>query len=87
MAADAMRLPAALVIAMRRQQPLVEMADAGAGQVLDDDRLEIRCHGLCQHAAPRLDDPGDGQRIPQGLAEARARAGTAAAPPSDKARA
>ncbi len=70
MAADAQRFAAAFVIAVRGEQALVEMAERGLRQRLDHDGLEIRRHGLRQHAAARLDHAGDGERVPQRFAEA-----------------
>jgi len=70
MAADAFVLGAALVISVRRKQSLVEVTNTGRACVFGDDVLEVRRDGLRQHAAARLDDSGDGQRIPKRFAKA-----------------
>ena len=68
-AADAGGIIAAFVEAMRTQQALVQMAGRGLGNIVDDDRLEIRRLRRRQSLAARFDHAGDRQRIPQRLSE------------------
>ena len=67
--ADAGGIVAAFVETMCTQQTLVQMARRGLGNIVDDDRLEIRRLRRRQPLAARFDHAGDRQRIPQRLSE------------------
>jgi hypothetical protein len=69
MATDAPIGLTALINAVHHQQALIQVPERHGGNVLDNDLLEIGKGHFRQHPAPRLDLPGDGQAVPERLAD------------------